>query len=127
MNDKIGTDPFNARGQPPDTINTVIILSDNGHHQIDGPHPYVQADGRWETAIEAETDISNHSAFQEVTARNIAENRIGDHALAMADGHSVAWGEILDAQYVEEKAVLRMLMTAAGVPSAEELETGGSA
>lgn len=119
-------DPFDENGQPPDTINTVILLHDGGHHQIDGPHPYNQAAGQWETRIDVETDISNHSAFQEHSARQAAEDRVGDSALAMADGCSVAWGEILDAEYDEDKHTLWMRVDAAGVPTHAELVEQGA-
>lgn len=116
------TDPFDERGQPPDSINKVIVLSENGHHQIDGPHQFFLSNGNWETEIDVETDLSNHAAFQEFSARSIVKNRVGDYALAMADGHSVTWGEILSADYFEDETLLRMRVNAAGVPSPEELQ-----
>lgn len=122
-----GTDPFDERGQPPDSINKVIVLSENGHHQIDGPHPFLLSNGNWETEIEVETDCSNPAAFYEYSARNIVKHRIGDHALAMADGQSIMWGEILSADYLEDETLLRMRMNAAGVPSPEELQSQNDA
>ena len=121
MSDDLGTDPFDERGQPPDTISTIVLLHDRGHHQIHGPLPYTQSNGQWETQIEPETDTSDHSAFHEASARHVAENRVGDKALAMADGHSIAWGEILHADFFEEEQVLRMRMNAAGVPAPSDL------
>lgn len=122
MGDDSPAGPFDEHGQPPDYISAVILLHDMGHHHIDGPHPFVLAYGRWEVEIEVETDTSNHSAFGAFSAERVAEDRVGDHAVAIADGYSVAWGEILAVDYFEDEQVLRMKMNAAGVPSTKELE-----
>lgn len=91
----------------PDTVNSVTVIDsdDGGSLTYDGPFSFLRDGGEWEITLPVDPD--DRAGIHETTAENLTE-RVGDFAIAWADGSGEASGKIVAADVLEADLLFRV-------------------